>query len=47
MCVISGFCRGVNEICTLLAFAQILLVVTDVSGQPAGPFFKGNFLLLP
>jgi len=33
--VISGFSFGVNEI------------VTDISGQPIGPIFKGQIVLEP
>ena len=35
-CVVSDFRNEVAENCTLLAF------LTDVSGQPIGPIFKGQ-----
>ena len=43
LCVVLGRrYRGVNEILTLLAVTQRGLVVTDVSGQPIHPIFKGQ-----
>jgi hypothetical protein len=37
--VISGFRRGVNEICDLLgSYAVHNFSVSDVSGQPLGPW---------
>ena len=42
MRVISAYHRSVNEIFALLGRWQHRLVVTDVSGQPIGPMFKGQ-----
>jgi hypothetical protein len=38
----SGFRRGLNEIFALLDVTQRGSIVTDVSGQTIGPFFKGQ-----
>jgi len=42
MRVISGFRRGVNEICALLGFYEDKYFFTEVSGQPIGPIFKSQ-----
>jgi len=36
--VISGFCCEADDICALLDY----YFLTDVSGQPVGPMFKGQ-----
>jgi hypothetical protein len=42
LCETVCFRRGVNEIFALCDVTQRRLVVTDVSGQPIGPSFKGK-----
>jgi hypothetical protein len=39
--VVSGFCRGVNELFALLE-CYAVYIVTDVSGQPFGSMFNGK-----
>jgi hypothetical protein len=47
--VISGFCHGVNEFCTVLGFhtAKNGSFIHDILGQPIGPTFKDSVLLGP
>ena len=38
----GGFRRRVNEFCALLGFCAVYVFLTDVSGQPIGPTFRGQ-----
>ena len=44
--MISGFRRRANEIAPFWDFMHRRMVITDVSGQPISPVFKGQAVIL-